>query len=414
MERFRTFALSHAGRAAISQNLASAPIRTSLLLVAFAVILSTPSVEAQDLPIVDDALPDFTSMSIEDLVEQEMTVRERLQGTRKLTLQEGILGGHVHEAGEWMVGYNYMFMDMDGNLTGSNRVSTADVFAQGFPVSPTRMTMQMHMVHLMYAPSDEFTWMAMVPFKQLQMDHVTAMGGQFTTQTEGIGDVRLGGFYTFYDRERKVYSGRPEPCCADEANGDCWFNCWDELRRAHLGLSMYFPTGSIDERGATPANPDDKLPYPMQLGSGTFDLEPSLTYQTLTETWAWGMQAAVLVRLGENNNDYSLGDRFSASAWASRKLSDRLSLDMRLYETIWGNVRGADPELNPLVVPTARPDLRGGNRLDFWLGTTFYIPEGMFKGNRFHVEFGVPLHQSLNGPQLETDWMLQSSWSWTY
>ncbi|MCH7688208.1 MAG: hypothetical protein IH899_16250 [Planctomycetes bacterium] len=177
---------------------------------------------------------------------------------------------------------------------------------------------------------------------------------------------------------------------------------------------MHFPTGSIDERDATPMNPNAKLPYPMQLGSGTYDLKPSLTFLSITEKWAWGTQAAVLFRLGRNKHSYSLGDRFNASIWASRKLSDSHSLDIRLDETIWGDVDGADPELNPMMVPTARPDLQGGNRLDLWLGTTYYIPEGRLEGNRLHVEVGVPLHQSLNGPQLETDWLLQSSWSWTY
>jgi hypothetical protein len=122
----------------------------------------------------------------------------------------------------------------------------------------------------------------------------------------------------------------------------------------------------------------------------------------------------MLFHLGRNKHSYSLGDRFSAAAWASRKLSDQFALDMRLDETIWGDVNGADPELNPMIVPTARPDLRGGNRLDFWLGTTFYVSEGTLKGNRLHVEFGVPLQQSLNGPQLETDWLFQTSWSWTF
>jgi hypothetical protein len=397
-----------------------AQIHAKLFLAACVVFLVSPLVRAQDsLPVqelqtVDDALPDFTSMSLEELVEQDTTVNERLQATRALTLQDGILGGHVHNAGEWMIGYRSTFMDMDGNRSGSNRLSTADVFAQGFLVSPTRMTMQMQMLHVMYAPSDEVTWMAMAPFKRLKMDHVTATGVPFTTQSEGIGDVSLTGFYTFYNAERKVFSGRLEPGCGSKTNGDRWCNSWDELRQAYFGLTMHFPTGSIDERDATPMNTNAKLPYPMQLGSGTYDLEPSLTFQSVNETWAYGLTGKMLFHLGRNKHSYSLGDRFSASAWASRKLSDQFALDMRLDETIWGDVNGADPELNPMIVPTARPDLRGGNRLDFWLGTTFYVSEGTLKGNRLHVEFGVPLQQSLNGPQLETDWLFQTSWSWTF
>ena len=146
-----------------SRRLRSTPSRSAVLFMAVAVLVGPTPAKGQDLQTVDNAMPDFTNMTIEDLIQQDMTVRERLEGTRRLTLQDGILGGHVHEAGEWMVGYRYKFMDMDGNRTGTNRVSTADVFAEGFMVSPTRMTMQM--VHLMHAPSDTFTWMAMAPFK---------------------------------------------------------------------------------------------------------------------------------------------------------------------------------------------------------------------------------------------------------
>lgn len=372
---------------------------------------------AQDFGTVDNGLPDFTQMNLEDLVKQDVKVRERLEGTRKLTLQEGILGGHVHSAGEWMIGYNYSYMYMDGNRIGTNRISTSDVFADGFMVSPTRMTMDMHMVHLMHAPSERFTWMAMAPFKQLTMDHTTAMGGQFTTQTGGIGDVSLSGFFTFLDTERKVYSGRiesgPNTKSSTKKNGE-WCRNWDELRQAYLALAMYFPTGSIDEHGATPMNPNAKLPYPMQLGSGTFDLEPGITFQSLTENWAWGLRAGYLARLGRNKYDYALGDRFSGSFWASRKINQRWAFDMRLDSTLWGNIRGADPELNPAIVPTARPDLIGGNRLDYVIGLSFYVPEGALTGNRIHAEIGVPLYQSLNGPQLETDWLLKTGWSWTY
>ena len=178
---------------------------------------------APDLPFIDDENEDLTDLSIEELVEThakvQVTVRERLEAVEQLTLQEGILGGHTHQAGEWMIGYRYSFMDMDGNRTGSRRVSTADVFAEGFPVSPTRMTMDMHMVHLMQAPSDSFTWMFMVPYTHLKMDHVTAGNVEFTTRSEGFGDISLSGFYSMCSTERKVYSDK-HPC------KDC--TSWDE------------------------------------------------------------------------------------------------------------------------------------------------------------------------------------------
>ena len=42
------------------------------------------------------------------------------------------------------------------------------------------------------------------------------------------------------------------------------------------GLS--FPTGSIDEKGDTPRGKGTQVPYTMQIGSGTYDLQPALVY----------------------------------------------------------------------------------------------------------------------------------------
>ncbi len=74
------------------------------------------------------------------------------------------------------------------------------------------------------------------------------------------------------------------------------------------------------------------------------------------------------------------------------------------------NVVGADPSLDPAVVPTADAHLRAGRRLDIGLGANFMLPSGPLAGHRLAVEFGRPLIQWLDGPQLETDWMLIVGW----
>ncbi len=67
------------------------------------------------------------------------------------------MGDHVHGKGEWMLSYRYMFMDMDGMYKGSNSISSAGVFGNGYNVTPTRMTMEMQMLGAMYAPNDRIT-----------------------------------------------------------------------------------------------------------------------------------------------------------------------------------------------------------------------------------------------------------------
>ena len=56
--------------------------------------------------------------------------------------------------------------------------------------------------------------------------------------------------------------------------------------------------------------------YGMQLGSGTWDFLPSLTYTGACRRVSFGAQASGTVRLEhENDSGYALGDVFQASAW---------------------------------------------------------------------------------------------------
>lgn len=67
---------------------------------------------------------------------------------------------------------------------------------------------------------------------------------------------------------------------------------------------------------------------------------------------------------------------------------------------------GADDDLDPTPVPTADPDPCGGDRLDALVGLSWHGSEGRLAGHRFAFEVGWPFHQDLDGPQLETDWVL--------
>src|SRR5438477_9786027 len=59
--------------------------------------------------------------------------------------------------------------------------------------------------------------------------------------------------------------------------------------RLIINLGMSFPTGSIDEKN-TIMGETFTLEYPMQLGSGTYDFRPGLTYLGESKKWAWGAE----------------------------------------------------------------------------------------------------------------------------
>ncbi len=298
----------------------------------------------------------------------------------------GVMGEHPHSKGEWMTSYSYNTMQMKGNRNDNSRVNVSQVL-NDFMVSPTKMTMQMHMFGLMYGVSDRLTLMGMLPYNSISMDHVNRMGVAFTTKSEGIGDAKLTGLYTLYQQGH---------------------------RRFMLNAGLSFPTGSIDERDDTPAGSNQKLPYPMQLGSGTYDILPGVTYVDGIGKWSWGSQLNAVVRLGENDNNYTLGNQYGLTAWGARKINRYASASLRLDGKTWGNIDGSDSQLNPAMAPTARTDLRSGERVDMLVGVNLVAPDGKFKGNRLAIEAGTPVYQKLDGPQLETDYRLTIGWQLTF
>lgn len=293
----------------------------------------------------------------------------------------GIMGDHVHAQGDWMFSYGYMRMHMDGMKDGDDDLSDAQVL-NDFMVTPLRMEMEMHMFGAMYAVSDELTLMAMLPWVRKDMDHITRMGVRFTTRSEGVGDIKLGGVYAL---------------------------ARDDSRQLMLNLAVSAPSGDIDADDDTPAMRDAQLPYPMQLGSGTWDLLPGMTWTGRAGHYSWGAQGLLTLRLGENDNDYTLGNRAEVSAWGGRRLSSSWSVSLRLRGQAWDELDGDDPLLNPQMVPTANPELQGGRRIDMLAGAALALPAGFYGNSRLAVEAGAPIYENLDGPQMSADWTVNAS-----
>lgn len=301
----------------------------------------------------------------------------------------GVMGDHVHQENDWMLSYTFSSMTMNGNRSGTSAMSDAQVLSD-FMVAPQSMTMNMHMFSLMYGVSERLSVMGMMSHVEKEMDHITRMGGEFTTETKGLGDSKLA--LTYALTKPMHHAGFMEHTMHD------WF--------LNVGLSL--PTGAIDERDDTPAMANAKLPYPMQLGSGTYDPTIGLTYTGTHGIWGWGAQAAYLFRVGTNDEGYRFGNETKTNLWASAALAEGWRMSLRFEGVDWQDIKGHDNELNPMMVPTARTDLRGGTRMDALVGLTYAPAE--WKRNRLGVEVGAPIYQSLDGPQLETDLRLMANW----
>lgn len=320
----------------------------------------------------------------------------------------GVMGDHLHKKGEIMFSYRYMAMSMDGNLSGSNNISAETIVTTvpnmfaGNPnmpptlrVVPLNMTMNMHMFGMMYAPADWITLMAMGTYIRNDMELITYQGGsgttelgRFQTETNGIGDVKLGALIKLFKTEGSAM---------------------------HLNLGVSLPVGSITESGEvlTPMNmrPTVRMPYPMQLGSGSLDLLPGITYSGNQGKLGWGAQLTGTLRTSENNEGYKFGNQLDVTAWASQRLAKWISLSARSIFSSIGKIKDMDDEIM-LPVQTAHPTFQGGKKLDLALGVNMIGQNGFIANQRIAVEFTLPVYQNLNGPQMKalSTWVI----GWQY
>ncbi len=317
----------------------------------------------------------------------------------------GMMGDHTHEAGELMFSYRFMMMGMEETRYGTNRIPTADVLKMGsvpsgYMVAPESMEMMMHMFGFMYGWNDTVTLALMVPYLDISMDHQNRMGTKFTTTAEGFGDLRFGSLWRLWAVEAPSLGAH----------------------RFHLNFSVSVPTGSIEPTGWVPLMGGRivRLPYPMHLGSGTFDFYPGLTYGGEKGRASWGLQAIGTLRGGENSNDFSKGDAYEINAHAAYEfIPNLMSGSVRLSWNDWQEYDGADPAImtnlpnGQRIVQTAFPSLLGGQRLDILFGTNILFPDFMGLENRLAVEGGLPIYQYLDG-QLETDSIITFGWQAVY
>ncbi len=318
-----------------------------------------------------------------------------------------IMGDHTHAKGDWMVSYNAKRMHMQGNLQGSDSISPETIVTtisnpnappNTLRVVPTQMDMDMHMFGAMYGLSDKLTIMAMTMYMQKEMDHITFSGmmgttrlGSFTTKSSGWGDTSITGIYNLYKAPK---------------------------HNVNISLGISAPTGSIKEEDdvLTPLNtrPTLRLPYSMQLGSGTWDALPAIIYSGHKDKISWGAQYKATIRLeSENSQQYQWGDTHKVTGWGGYKVSNELSINAIASYEKQGKITGSDANITA-PVQTANPDNYGGKTIELGAGFVYAPDIPAIKGFEFGAQLNAPIYQDLNGVQMNRDWSIITKLSYRF
>jgi len=220
------------------------------------------------------------------------------------------------------------------------------------------------------------------------MDHITfnmagtSRLGTFTTESSGFGDTDVAAIMSLHKDGPHGLNGT-------------------------FGVSL--PTGSIDEKDEvlSPMNtrPTLRLPYMMQLGTGTYDLKPRLTYSYLSNDWTFGADYSARIHLGTNDEGYSRGDWHQVTAWAGYQFDEKLGISTSLKAKTEESIDGQD-DMITAPVQTADPDNYGGEKLHLGLAGAWKF----YDQHTVKADVSLPLYQDLNGPQMEDDYAFSLRW----
>ena len=204
----------------------------------------------------------------------------------------------------------------------------------------------------------------------------------YETQSTGLGDLKLSVLY----------------------------NVWsDQNTSFHLNMGLSIPQGNIENTDRTPMSEKMKLPYAMQLGSGTLDVLVGGTFKQSFKKSSVGIQPMATIRTGKNDEGYQFGNLYKANAWYAYGFKNWLSLNLRTEFTRQEALIGNDTELNKMMAPQANNANYGYEQINAYGGLNFsFINSAYLKNLRLGVEIGAPLYRHVEGIQMKDFFILNS------
>lgn len=287
-----------------------------------------------------------------------------------------------------MVNYRFGKMEMGGthHHLGRDHITVQSVL-RDYPIAPVRMRASMHMLGAMIGLSDNLATTFMLPVKSLSMNHNVDTGGNFMTNSSGLGDLTIG-----------LISNRQ----------------FSQSTNAAFGMSVSIPTGTINAQDLTPASSPNEmlLPYPMQLGSGSIDIKPKASISRQIGNIDFGSTISATLRSGKNESGYSLGNGLNTSLWMGFKPTSSTQTSIAFEYNRWGNISGNDSRLQQQLskIPSADPNLRSGSELLFSPEIIVSKSNTKLGSHGIILSGSIPLWHSLEGPQLGLAWSFGLGW----
>ena len=307
----------------------------------------------------------------------------------------GIMGS-MHHSG-FMFSIKQGLMKMHGNIFDGKNISNSKILEMPNPlgnmpanlsVVPQNMDMKMTMIDVMYAPSNNLTFMAMATYasRDMQLNSYSPMMGrglvgQFNTSSSDLSDISFSTLFHISQIKNSKWHGE---------------------------ISYKKSIGS-DDSMAQVLTPMGKkmsmiMPYAMQPGDGSSSLIFGLTNtRKLNEDITWGTQLKRKMVVSESG--WSFGDQTEFNSWIQYPFSKQVSISSRLKFVDQDALSGRNPSIMA-PVQTANPKNYGGTEVFVGLGMNINL-DIFFRGNdSIGIEILKPVNQNKNNLQMKADYQV--------
>ena len=197
--------------------------------------------------------------------------------------------------------------------------------------------------------------------------------GQSDAGTQGISDTALVGLYRLYH---------------------------DSMNQINVFFGFFLPTGSTTENEGGFNNSGKygtkRAVYTLQLGTGTVDALPGITYSGVLGKWSWGLAFRGRYALDTNAQGYRWGAYSEFDGWGGYTWLPGLSTTLRVMGQVIGHIDGYDPQILGYG-PCSNPLWFGGDFVDILPGLSISGRYFDMPAATASVAFDVPVYQNLNG-----------------
>ncbi len=308
----------------------------------------------------------------------------------------GVFGADMPAAGRFILSVAPDFVRRSGTRIGTRGVSSEYIVATTpwfvYPKLNLRLVPQntffaTETVGLAYGVTNDLALFVTAGMIEKNIDMLTFKGA--------AGLTRLGMSYT----------GTQSP--TDTTVAAVYRIYQDDIHRVQINLGLTFPTGG-NQNSFTLLQPDgtyatSRAFYAMQLGTGTYDAMPGVIYAGHLDKWSWGLGYRARLPLAANPQGYRWGDLHQFTGWFGYSWLPGITTTFRLAGSTQTPIRGTDWHIFGKA-QAANPNYYGGQLVEAFGGAIISGKLIGYDSVSIAIEAGLPVYQSLNGPQISKNW----------